>query len=71
MKLEKLLRIEDVVEMTSISRSAIYAKIKTGEFPNSRRVGPQARRWRQSDVLDWIQKLPESDPMDWHSPNRQ
>ena len=70
-KLEKLLKIEDVVAMTAISRSAIYAKMKAGEFPNSRRVGGQSVRWRQSEVQDWIQALPECDPNDWHSPNRQ
>ena len=71
MESEKLLKIEDVVSMTSISRSAIYGMMKAGEFPNSRRVGAQAVRWRLSDVLDWIEALPESDPNDWHSPNRQ
>lgn len=68
---QQLLNIDDVKSMTRLSRSTIYNKMKAGKFPRSRRTGSQSVHWLESEVNEWIESLPESDPMDWHSPNRQ
>ena len=68
---QQLLRINDVISRTNLSRSTIYNMMKAGTFPRSRRVGKQSVVWIESEVNGWIESLPESDPDDWHSPKRQ
>ena len=71
MAYQQLLRIDDVISRTGLSRSTIYRMMNDGEFPRSRRVGRQSVVWLETDIAEWIESLPESDPNDWHSPNRQ
>lgn len=53
----KILRLNDVKEITGLSRSSIYLMIKRSEFPqnialnNYRAVG-----WLDKDIQDWIEK---------------
>lgn len=53
----KILRLNDVKEITGLSRSSIYLMIKRNEFPqnialnNYRAVG-----WLDKDIQDWIEK---------------
>ncbi len=53
---ERLLRRRDVEALVSLSRSAIYAKMKLGTFPRPKDVGGGVR-WLQSEVLEWVQQL--------------
>ena len=54
----KLLRRPEVEGMTRLSRAAIYAKMKRGEFPAPVRLGSNSVAWRLSDVEAWIESLP-------------
>lgn len=57
---EKLLRRREVEDLTALSRSAIYAKMKRSEFPHPIRLTGSpgsaggAVRWRFSDIQNWI-----------------
>ena len=56
----KLLRIADVLETTSMSRSTLLRLIKTGRFPAPLKVGgPNGRavRWLREDIEEWIADL--------------
>ncbi|WP_404823172.1 helix-turn-helix transcriptional regulator [Novosphingobium percolationis] len=50
----RLLRIEDVMQMTSLSRSYIYALAARDQFPKPLSLGRKCSRWREADVLEWI-----------------
>lgn len=52
---ETLLRRPDVEAMTGMSRSAIYAAMARGEFPKPVKLGAQARAWRRSEIVGWIE----------------
>ena len=65
---ERLLDARQVAEKIGLSVSMIYTRMKEGTFPRNRRVGKQARRWKESDVDAWINGLPEADPDEWHCP---
>ena len=41
-----------------MSRSAIYRAMQDRDFPRPVRVGPAAVRWRQSDIVDWLESRP-------------
>lgn len=50
-----LLRRPDVERITGLSRSSIYAKMKTGEFPQSIPLTGRIVAWLQSEILEWVQ----------------
>ena len=49
-----MLRIAQVIELTGLSRSSIYAMVKRGEFPDNHPIGSRAVAWREADVLQWL-----------------
>jgi prophage regulatory protein len=49
-----LLRLLEVMEFTGLSRSSIYAAMKTKDFPNSIKIGQRAVAWRSIDLERWI-----------------
>lgn len=55
---ERILRLPDVKAMSGLSRSAIYRKMRQGEFPQAVKLGPRAVGWRSADVRAWLQGRP-------------
>ena len=55
---DRLLRRAEVERLTGLSRSAIYQKMKKGEFPAPKKVGPHAVRWLLSEIRRWIDDAP-------------
>ena len=55
---DRLLRRQEVEELTGLSRSSIYRRMADGEFPRPVRVGALAVRWKESDITAWIQSRP-------------
>lgn len=51
----KFLRLKDVKEKTGLSKSAIYRKIKEGEFPASVPIGSRTVAWLESDINEWLE----------------
>jgi prophage regulatory protein len=49
-----LLRLADVMLVTSIGSSTIYRKIAANQFPRPVRLGPGSVRWLASDVSEWV-----------------
>lgn len=56
---DRLLRMEQVCEKVALRPSRIYQLIKERDFPKPQRIGG-AVRWRQSEVMRWIEELPEA-----------
>jgi prophage regulatory protein len=55
----KLLGLEEVIELTGLSTSAtIYRYEACGRFPRRRQVGPNAVRWLDEDLIDWMKSRP-------------
>ena len=68
---DRLLRIRDVCERTTLSQSSLYAKIRADEFPRGRRIGSASVAWLESDIVAWMQCQPEADLDDWLTPDRK
>lgn len=58
----KLMRVQDVIEATGMSRSSIYAAMTAGDFPRPVRIGRRAVAWRHDDIETWIDALPRAEP---------
>jgi len=57
---EKLLPLTEVEAAVGFKRSHIYALIKQGRFPAPVAIGTN-RRWKESDVQNWIaEKIQQS-----------
>jgi prophage regulatory protein len=50
---ERLIKITEVMERTSLSRSHIYTLIERGVFPAQRKLGHRCVRWVESEVDAW------------------
>ena len=50
---DRLMRLKEVLEMSSISRSELYRQVAEGRFPRPVKVGLRAVRWWQSEVEAW------------------
>ena len=54
----RLLTLRDVMGVTAMSRSAIYAGMAAGAFPQPIRMGARAVRWIESEVIEFIASRP-------------
>ncbi|MDY7537705.1 AlpA family phage regulatory protein [Undibacterium sp. RTI2.1] len=53
----KLLRLPSVLDRVACSKTELYRKMKSGEFPASVRLGSKSVAWLESDIDAYIQKL--------------
>lgn len=49
-----ILRLPEVMKLTGLSRSSIYAKIDEGDFPQQINLGARSVGWLASEVEAWI-----------------
>ncbi|ULH06433.1 helix-turn-helix transcriptional regulator [Alcaligenes faecalis] len=47
-------RLADIIRITALSRSSIYRRIATGDFPPQVSLGGRAKGWRREDLQAWI-----------------
>ena len=50
----KILRLPEVMAITGLSRSTIYAYMDKGTFPKAMKLGERAIGWLSSDIETWI-----------------
>ena len=51
----QILRIPAVLQMTGLTRSAVYAKVAKGEFPKIVKLGARASGFVAAEVQEWVQ----------------
>lgn len=51
---DRYLRIKDVVEMLSISRSSIYRMVQEGKFPKQIKLTERTAVWKLSAINAWV-----------------
>jgi prophage regulatory protein len=50
-----LSRMPRVKQRTGLCRSAIYALLAKGDFPEPVRLGPRSIAWRDDEISEWIE----------------
>lgn len=53
-----LLTRQQVEERTGLARSSIYRLMRTGRFPEPRRIGDRAVRWSSQELEAWLSGRP-------------
>lgn len=56
----KILRIRDVMSAVGLKKTAIYDKIKEGEFPKPVKLGSRASGWVAGEVQAWVEQRKEA-----------
>ena len=51
---EALLKLPTVVNLTGISKTTIYTKVASNEFPKPVRIGNRCTRFRARDIVAWL-----------------
>jgi prophage regulatory protein len=59
----RLIKLKEVMHLTSLGSTTIYRKLHAGTFPRPRSLSPACVRWLESEVNDWIDALPVSEPV--------
>jgi prophage regulatory protein len=51
---KKIIRLPEVRYKTGLSRSSIYLRMSTSNFPQSISLGSRAIGWLDSDIEQWL-----------------
>ena len=60
MNTEILLTRREVESVVKLSRASIYNLMRKDKFPLPLKVGPQAVRWKQSEIIQWLEACPRA-----------
>ena len=60
MMIKKIYRLPEVMNMTGLSRSSIYLRVSTNEFPKPIKIGRRAVGWPEESVIAWQTKMMEA-----------
>ena len=52
----QFIRRKEVEELTGLSRTAIYDRMREGTFPKSIALSPKTIRWVRGEILKWIKE---------------
>lgn len=61
--MRKLVRLPEVIERTSLSRSTIYEMMQAGRFPKPVKLHLRSNAWIESEINDWLaSRVAEREP---------
>lgn len=55
--IKQMYRLPEVMKMTGLSRSSIYLRISTNEFPKPVKLGRRAVGWPEDTIIAWQAKM--------------
>ncbi|WP_126467015.1 helix-turn-helix transcriptional regulator [Pragia fontium] len=53
----KFLKLKEVMEMTGMAKSTIYARIQVGTFPKQYKPGTSSSRWLHREIIAWMENI--------------
>jgi len=56
---QRRIRLKEVLKLVPLGCSTIYDRMDAGTFPRSYDLGGGVVCWREADILDWLDALPE------------
>ena len=62
--MDRILRTPEVAEVTGLSKTTIWRRVRNGDFPTPLRLGSLGTRsigWREGDVERWLDSRPTID----------
>jgi prophage regulatory protein len=59
---DRFMQLREVEARSGLKHTAIYRKMASGDFPRARSLGPRTVRWLESEINQWIQSRPVTEP---------
>ena len=53
--MSNLIPLPELIKRLKISKTSIYRMIKAGKFPRPLRLGARASRWREDEIMQWVE----------------
>lgn len=53
-EVDRFIRIDEVLHICGLSRSALYASIQKGDFPGQVKLSKKSSAWVHSEVIAWM-----------------
>ncbi|WP_299694059.1 AlpA family transcriptional regulator [uncultured Vibrio sp.] len=61
----RLIKLKEVMTLTSLARSTIYKYMSEGQFPKAVSLGCRSVAWVEEEVTDWVlERIGERDNVD-------
>ena len=54
---DRLIRLPEVIQITSLSRTQIYRLIAAGTFPKQCRLSHKVAAWKETEIEEWIRQV--------------
>ena len=64
LKMDRLIDIKEVTSVVGFGKNKIYQGLAQGWFPPGVLVGRRNRKWRASEIQNWIAALPAARGVD-------
>ena len=58
--IKKIYRLPEVMTITGLSRSSIYLRMSTNEFPKPIKIGRRAVGWTEDSIITWQSNIMEA-----------
>ena len=55
--MDKLIRLPRVMELTGLAKSTVWAWVKDGRLPKSKKLSKRVAVWKESEILTWIEAV--------------
>ena len=52
----RFLRLAEVLQMTGMGKTFIYARMKDGTFPKQIQLGSRSVVWNEQEVIKWMEE---------------
>ena len=61
----RLIKLKEVMSLTSLARSTIYKYMSEGQFPKAVSLGCRSVAWVEEEVTDWVlERIGERDKVE-------
>ena len=54
---KNFLKLPQVMQKTSLSRTSVYRMMANNEFPKSYGVGDRSKIWLESEIEEWMESI--------------
>ena len=58
--IKRMYRLPEVMTITGLSRSSIYLRMSTNEFPKPIKIGRRAVGWTEDSIITWQSTIMEA-----------
>ena len=55
--MDKLIRISEVMKLTGLAKSTVWAWVKDGKLPKQTKLSHRVSVWKESEIMNYINNI--------------